>query len=425
MVKWNSSPHPISDIRDWAEDGKLIIQPDFQRREVWSLPAQVMLMDTIIKKIPMPKIFLSTELKDGKTIRSVIDGQQRIQAILSFLRGGFRLDDSFEAELKGRLFSELEKDVRDDFLMYSIDFNEAQNASDDEVRNVYSRVNKYTVALNKQELRKADFPGQFLDLSETLALDAFLDDIRIFTTANRRRYGDVEFVSELLVATVGRIQDKKGYLEDFYRHYANWDPGEKQKTAEEFKAVLLLLEKMFGSSAEMAKTRFKQKADFYSLFLAALDFIRNGNTLDETDLTALRADLEILNHHIRPESEIQVLQEYAIKCVSQANSASSRKWRKRFLAAILSGTFCPDDMSNDQVEVYYRVKLDLKKLAKEQITCHVCGSEGGPENMVLGWDSSEVSRQISNSVWLHAECRNDTNYIVAPRPDSEEPDLFD
>jgi len=96
MVQWNSSPHPISDIRDWADDGKLIIQPDFQRREVWSLPAQIMLMDTIIKKIPMPKIFLSTELKGGKTIRSVIDGQQRIQAILTFLRDSFRLDDTFE-----------------------------------------------------------------------------------------------------------------------------------------------------------------------------------------------------------------------------------------------------------------------------------------------------------------------------------------
>ena len=38
MVSWNSSPHPISDIRDWSEANRLELQPDFQRREVWSAP---------------------------------------------------------------------------------------------------------------------------------------------------------------------------------------------------------------------------------------------------------------------------------------------------------------------------------------------------------------------------------------------------
>ena len=32
----NSSNHPISDLRDWNNEKKLEIRPDFQRREVWS-----------------------------------------------------------------------------------------------------------------------------------------------------------------------------------------------------------------------------------------------------------------------------------------------------------------------------------------------------------------------------------------------------
>ena len=53
MVHWNSSPHPISDIRDWSEAGRLELRPDFQRRGVWSSPARIMLMDTILRDVPI------------------------------------------------------------------------------------------------------------------------------------------------------------------------------------------------------------------------------------------------------------------------------------------------------------------------------------------------------------------------------------
>ena len=82
MKNWNSSPHPISDIRDWHKSEKLMLQPDYQRREVWSPAARIMLIDTILRNIPMPKIFVSTLIKDERTYRTVIDGQQRISAIL-------------------------------------------------------------------------------------------------------------------------------------------------------------------------------------------------------------------------------------------------------------------------------------------------------------------------------------------------------
>ena len=82
MKSWNSSPHPISDIRDWKQLERLEIKPDFQRLEVWSDAAKVMLMDTILRGIPMPKIFVSSVIKNDQVHRTVIDGQQRISAIL-------------------------------------------------------------------------------------------------------------------------------------------------------------------------------------------------------------------------------------------------------------------------------------------------------------------------------------------------------
>src|SRR5687767_10142233 len=153
MAKWNSSPHPVSDLRDWHTNQLLELQPAFQRQEVWSQAARSMLIDTILRGIPMPKIFLANRLQKTHTYRVVIDGQQRTTAILDFLADRFPLDDPYDGPHKGKTFSQLDENTQGQILSYQIDFNEAINPSDQETREVYSRVNKYTVALTKQELR--------------------------------------------------------------------------------------------------------------------------------------------------------------------------------------------------------------------------------------------------------------------------------
>lgn len=75
-MKWESYSHPISDIRDWDNNNRLELKPDFQRNEVWSRAAQIMLIDTIIKGIPIPKIYIKSVMHNGNTYRVVIDGQQ-------------------------------------------------------------------------------------------------------------------------------------------------------------------------------------------------------------------------------------------------------------------------------------------------------------------------------------------------------------
>lgn len=75
MSNWNSSPHPISDIRDWSEAGRLELRPDFQRREVWALPAKIMLIDSIMRGVPLPKVFLANEIRQDRTFRRSVGRQ--------------------------------------------------------------------------------------------------------------------------------------------------------------------------------------------------------------------------------------------------------------------------------------------------------------------------------------------------------------
>lgn len=333
---WNPSNHPISELRDWNNAKKLEIRPDFQRKEVWSRAAKLMLIDTIIKNIPMPKIYLETKVDDESTYRIVIDGQQRITAILEYLEGIIALPADYEDEKwAGKLFKELEQEEKSKFLNYLLDINNLVNPTEQEVRDLYSRVNKYTVQLNKQELRKCDYPGDYIDLAEKMVQLPFFDDARVFTASMTRRMNDVEYVEELLAISIEGMQDKKKSLDELCDKYRTIP--EIGKVEDLFTRTISDIETIF-STLDITKMRFKQRTDLYTIFAVVFEFVNSGAKLKE-DLSNIREKLIKLDEDIKPLAEDENLREYAIKCTSDANSYSSRKWRFDFMKEVLKEAY--------------------------------------------------------------------------------------
>ena len=66
---------------------ELIIDPDFQRHDVWKQRQKSELIESILMGIPIPLMYLFED-KNGK--KQVVDGRQRISAILDFLEGKFK-----------------------------------------------------------------------------------------------------------------------------------------------------------------------------------------------------------------------------------------------------------------------------------------------------------------------------------------------
>lgn len=415
--KWRTSTHAISDIRDWNRQGILILQPDYQRKEVWGEAAKVMLIDSILNGIPMPKIFVSSTIKDEKTVRTVIDGQQRTTTILAFLADGFALGAPYPGEFVGKRFSELPQQTQDQILSYDIDFNEAKGLTDDELREVYSRVNKYLVALNKQELRKADYPGDFLNLADDLANLEFFDDCGIFNATARRRSLDVEYVSELLAGLLMGITDRKDAIDICYKEYRQWEHEAKRSVFSEFTGIVDDIEKIFGVDVPIRKTRWKQKADFYSLFFAIRSLRAEGLSLPE-DLGQLRSDLSLLNDGLAPTSDVPIFSKYAVYCVSQANSASSRIWRTHFLKAILRGTYAGTITDLDQRQIVMEIASDIRFALDmdragancppvKDFVCPACGLRDESADLApsaLFWEKETRAFQVSNAKWAHASC---------------------
>ena len=78
-------PYSINDFREWNERGELKLSPKFQRRRVWSDKAKSYLVDTILRGLPIPPVFIRQQIdqKTRKTIREIIL-QSTIKIIVKF-----------------------------------------------------------------------------------------------------------------------------------------------------------------------------------------------------------------------------------------------------------------------------------------------------------------------------------------------------
>ena len=434
-TKWTQEQHTIADVLEWSKAYRLELNPDYQRKDVWSAHARIMLIDSIIRDLPIPKIFASLTKNGAAPHCQVIDGQQRISAILGFLNDKFSLDHPYEGKEKGKRFSELGKKLQNKILSYSLDFDIVSDLNDLEIRDIYSRLNKYTAQLNKQELRLADYPGDFLDTARELADCDYFESIEIFSTLDRRRYLDVEYVSELLAAMLNGLQDEDKYLDRFYQDYAEWR--EKEKVKLQFKKVLSEFEALFDKHpCHISMTRYKEKTDFYTLFLLINDFIKAGKTIKDKDTSELLSDLSILDENISLDSPVKLYKDYAIKCIHLADSLSSRRWRAGFMKLILSGTFANQPpagmMTNDNenisvINTFYQLAEDIylnyPLWPAKNLNCAVCNEalETDTRNLdeyTITWPAGTENFQISNIQWVHSDCTNEaTDWVILGRHD--------
>jgi hypothetical protein len=332
----------IEELYSLYKKGDLQLQPFFQRNLVWTDKAKSQFIESILLELPISEIYL---YEDESGILSVIDGQQRLSTIFHFLEKKFILKGLEKLEqLNGSdaSFSKTEKIKKFEIFFVKID----KNVSRGDIIDTYSRINRYTVNLNAQELRRATYSdSDFLKLSEKLAELEFFQYGRFFTERKRERMNDVEFVSELLACQINGIQDKKNKLDDFYKNYTEIPSYDNYQN--NFIDILQDIKSIFDFSKyfcnerthydgsnpakNIGSTRYKQQADFYSFFYLLKKLREEKIILNKDQKEAFLKSLLIYNKLISPESYIDILSTYAVKCVSQGNTKNSREFRYNFL----------------------------------------------------------------------------------------------
>lgn len=142
----------------------LILEPSFQREYVWNQPKKQQLIDSILLGIPIPTFYFSID-KNGNLL--VVDGKQRINSILEFLKGKLSLPSSYRflclnKDSKDEVyFKELESRVKRKFEDYPLTCYLVDSSVIPRFQNeIFMRVNRGGERLTIQEIRNASNVGK-------------------------------------------------------------------------------------------------------------------------------------------------------------------------------------------------------------------------------------------------------------------------
>lgn len=272
MQRFNPQQYRVLDFYEWHQRDELYLQPKFQRRPSWTEKARSYLIDTILRSLPVPKLFLreTTDLKKRLTIREVVDGQQRLRAVLDFIEGKLTVSKNHNEQFANLRFNELPAEKQKGFLSYRFSVDLLEGATDADVLSVFSRLNSYTLTLNAQEKLNAEFFGRFKQKIYELGLSHynFWLGNKILTDRAIARMGEAELTSELAIAMLDGLQQGKTSIRAFYKKYDERFP-EANRIEREFNAIIDLLSETFKE--DLKDTRFTRIPLFYSLFCVFYD----------------------------------------------------------------------------------------------------------------------------------------------------------
>jgi uncharacterized protein with ParB-like and HNH nuclease domain len=143
-----------------------------------------------------------------KSVKEIVDGQQRIRTIVEFANNELTMNNKSE-RFHGMKYTDLSEDSQQIFLGYTLTIEQLLNATDDDVIDIFARLNSYTVALNAAEKRHAKFQTElkFFVRRMSVKFRWFVEKYGIFTIKQRFRMQDDEFFAELTRLVVEGIQD--------------------------------------------------------------------------------------------------------------------------------------------------------------------------------------------------------------------------
>ena len=188
-ISIDTKPITMETLMRRLQQGTIILNPDFQRNEVWDSERKSQLIESLLLKIPIPMFYISSDEKSNWT---VVDGLQRISTLRDFVLGkqyvdnpqtnaskkgdGFKLHGlEFWNDLENSTLNSLPTNLQNRILETTFTFTIINPGTPEEVkRNVFKRLNTGGMPLSSQEIRNALYTGKSTALLNTLAgLNAF------------------------------------------------------------------------------------------------------------------------------------------------------------------------------------------------------------------------------------------------------------
>lgn len=330
---------------DARKNGTLVIDNSFQRNYVWSKKDQIKLIETILLGYSIPEIYLynvSVDPNSGETITSIIDGQQRVGSIADYINNEFILAERYlsssNLSYANKYFKDLSIDEKKIIWSYPFTSRVINTEIEREyIVELFLRLNATDKTLNPQELRNAEFNGEFIKQAEKISNLEFWH--HIFTASKTRRMVDIEFISQILVyfrfgiegeLTQNAINQAYDLFNDRY--------DKKDEDYSRFVQIISVLEKLMVIST--VSQYMKKVTHLYTLIIVIDYFLKKmPNFLESEDFTERLATFScaVLNNDENNLNEVQLslVSEYMQLTLEGTKRKNNRMKRANILKKFL------------------------------------------------------------------------------------------
>lgn len=281
----------ISEIYRRVKDNSLILQPEFQRKFVWTSEHKEEFIDTILNGFPFPEIYIAQRGIDMEIILTsevIVDGQQRLSTIIEYI------DEEQGSRTFGKKvpkFKTLGDDDRRDFLNYNVVFRDIGDIDSDTIREIFRRINLTKFSLEQIEIQQALYDGEFISTGKDILNNIEQDDFPIFSESELSRMADLHYVLLLMSTYInegyfaldGEVENS---IIKFNEHFER-----KEEVFNLFVNNFVLINKMKLSSDSI----WFRKSNFFTLFIELLNVLNEMN-LEEIKVKLIEFELNIINN---------------------------------------------------------------------------------------------------------------------------------
>jgi hypothetical protein len=319
----------IQDLVNLHQRDELNISPWYQRRSVWTRPQKAYLVNSLFEQKPIPTLYIrhSLDIEKEKSVREVVDGQQRIRSILEYVSDGYAARHPNQKRLVK--YSELSKLEKESFRMTKLSIGYLINANDADVIEIFGRLNSVSKNLNEQEKRNAKFSGEFKQfcLKQAAKRVNLWRDLRVFTANDIARMEEIRFISDLVLNIINGLSDFSAKsLDTIYKEYDENFP--------QHDGISELMERVFVKIASsdprvIKDTIFSRQPLFFSLFLVLANI--NADISTKALEKSLFSIDSIYNADIPVTGHKEEDAEFIFACTSSTQRIRSRSIRDKYL----------------------------------------------------------------------------------------------
>jgi uncharacterized protein with ParB-like and HNH nuclease domain len=364
MIKYQVRSKELIDVYNEIKSRRLIMSPYFQRNLVWRQIHKIDFIKTILLGYPFPQIFIAKgtiDLNNMSTTSCIVDGQQRMNAILEFIRGDFKVDNNY--------FIDLEPSDRELFLKYQIPIIDLDiNNDDPEIIEIFQRLNRTFYSLSAIEKLSTEYaPSEFMLLAKLLTNEikfniteeeeeeyplqfdptipaSFIDwskninikyynkliiEEAIFTPYELARQVHLMFTLNVLATLTSDFYNRNEFVTRYLEEYS-----------ENYSIKNEALDLIERAANKILKLKFKKKSYWLNkanIFSILCFFAKNIDAIENLDEKAIKDNLERFEQVLPPD--------YRLAAKEAVNNKRERLLRNYYLNQVIANGEIPESLS--------------------------------------------------------------------------------